>query len=149
MGVNCQSSKSVKKLAERLNDDVYLLNEAERRTMTFFSILKENKSMKKCLLNYDSIIKERQECIILGGVGLIILSRVCAKAFEMENRANTITKLREIMNYDWSRNNEFLKAKILNDKGKIISSSASISETCNSLIEKFYSNVQEAAITND
>ena len=149
MGVNCQSSKSVKKLAERLNDDVYLLNEAERRSMTFFSILKENESMKKCLLNYDNIIKERQECIILGGVGLIILSRVCAKAFEMKNGAETITKLREIMNYDWSRNNEFLKAKILNDKGKIISSSASISETSNSLIGRFYSNVQEAAITND
>lgn len=149
MSVNCQSARSVNKLAERLNDDVYLLNEAERRAMIFFSILKENESMKKCLLNYDNIIKERQECIILGGVGLIILSRVCAKAFEIEKRENTITKLKEIMNYDWSRNNEFLKAKILNDKGKIVSSSASISETSNSLIEKFYPNLQEVAIANN
>lgn len=105
--------------------------------------------MEKCIRNYDNIIDERQNSIILGGVGLIILSRVCAKAFELESEEKVILKLKEIMKYDWSRGNEFLKAKILNDKGRIISSSTSISETSNALIEKFYSNLQEVAITNN
>lgn len=149
MGVNCQSSRSINNLADSLNNDVSKFNEARRRANMFFSILKENESMEKCIRNYDNIIDERQNSIILGGVGLIILSRVCAKAFELENEENVILKLKEIMKYDWSRGNEFLKAKILNDKGRIISSSTSISETSNALIEKFYSNLQEVAITNN
>lgn len=149
MGVNCQSSRSINKLADSLNNDVSKFNEAGRRAKMFFSILKENESMEKCIRNYDNIIDERQNSIILGGVGLIILSRVCAKAFELESEEKVILKLKEIMKYDWSRGNEFLKAKILNDKGRIISSSTSISETSNALIEKFYSNLQEVAITNN
>lgn len=138
MGVNCQSSRSINKLADELREDENKLKEAEQRAKIFFSILKENKSMEKCILNYENIIEERQKSIILGGVGLIVLSRVCAKAFELESKEDRILKLREIMKYDWSRENEFLKAKILNDSGKIISSSTSISETANALIEKFY-----------
>lgn len=138
MGVNCQSSKSINKLADELREDKDKLKEAEQRAKIFFSILKENKSMEKCILNYDNIIEERQKSIILGGVGLILLSRVCAKAFELESKEDRILKLKEIMKYDWSRENEFLKAKILNDSGKIISSSTSISETANALIQKFY-----------
>lgn len=149
MGVNCQSSRSINNLADSLNNDVSKFNEARRRANIFFSILKENESMEKCIRNYDNIIDERQNSIILGGVGLIILSRVCAKAFELDNEENVILKLKEIMKYDWSRGNEFLKAKILNDKGRIISSSTSISETSNALIEKFYPNLQEVAISNN
>lgn len=149
MGVNCQSSRSINNLADSLNNDVSKFNEAGRRAKMFFSILKENESMEKCIRNYDNIIDERQNSIILGGVGLIILSRVCAKAFELESEEKVILKLKEIMKYDWSRENEFLKAKILNDKGRIISSSTSISQTSNALIEKFYPNLQEVAITNN
>ncbi len=149
MGVNCQSSRSINNLADSLNNDVSKFNEAGRRAKMFFSILKENESMEKCIRNYNNIIDERQNSIILGGVGLIILSRVCAKAFELESEEKVILKLKEIMKYDWSRENEFLKAKILNDKGRIISSSTSISQTSNALIEKFYPNLQEVAITNN
>lgn len=149
MGINCQSSRSVNKLADDLKDDNDKLKEAIRRTLIFFTILKQNKSMEKCILNYDNIVEERQNSIILGGVGLIILSRVCSKAFDLENEQETILKLKEIMQYDWTRKNEFLKAKILNNNGKIISSSTSITETSNALIEKFYSNLQEIAVSNN
>lgn len=138
MNVSCQSARSVNRLADILSKDKEKLTEAQKRAEIFFTVLKENKSMERCVLNYDNIINERQNSIILGGVGLIILSRVCAKAFELDNEENIMLKLKEIMRYDWSRENEFLKAKILNDKGKIISSSASISETASTLIEKFY-----------
>lgn len=146
-GVSCQSSRSVNNLAETLEMDEEKFKEAIRRANIFFNILKQNQSIEKCIRNYDNIPDERQKSIILGGVGLIILSRVCAKAFDLDSEENSILKLKEIMNYDWYRTNEFLKAKILNENGKIISSSSSIAETSNVLIEKFYSNLEEVAVS--
>lgn len=137
---NSQSRTSINSMSSMLSKNPEYLGGLVLEIDVFFDRLKRNKIIEDFLTaeTTEEKIKIRSNGIISSGVGLIIASRVVSDASENSQGLSYKDIIDRVMDYDWSRSNQFFRGKILSDEGAIISSTNSINSTSNALLKELF-----------
>lgn len=137
---NSQSRASINSMSSMLSKSPEYSGGLLLEIDVFFDILKQNKIIEDFLLaeTIEEKIKIRSNGIITSGVGLIIATRVISDASENSKGLSYKDIVTRVLDYDWSRSNEFFRGKILSDEGTIISSTNSINSTANALLKELF-----------
>ena len=137
---NSQSKASINNMSSMLAKNPEYSAGVLLEIDVFFDMLKGNSIIKEFLEaeTTEEKIEIRSNGVISSGVGLIIAARVVSDASENSQGLSYKDIVSRVVNYDWSRSNEFFKGKILSDEGTIISSTNSINSTSNALLRELF-----------
>lgn len=137
---NSQSKSSINKVSELLGKDPEYSAGLSLEIDVFFDMLRTNTVINDYLnsTSLEEKIRIRSSSVLSSGVGLIIATRVVSDASEYSRGLSYKEIVSKVLNYDWSRSNEFFKGKILSDEGSIISSTNSIRSTANALLRELF-----------
>lgn len=145
---NSQSRTSINSMSNKLTKDPEFSAALMLEKDVFFDILKNNDIINDFLLSekLEDKVSIKSKGVITTGVGLIIASRVVSVASENLKNLSYTTIVNKVINFDWSRDNEFFKGKILSEEGNIISSTNSISSTANALLKELFPEIPDQSI---
>ncbi|NRY59533.1 DNA sulfur modification protein DndB [Clostridium beijerinckii] len=132
-GHNSQSTPSIKSFSSNLDKNKEYIEGVKLNIDVFFDMLKENSIIKDFLSQEDKKVEIRNGGLITSGVGLIIVSRVINKAMENNPNEDFINVVKRVLDYNWSRDNDFFVGKILSADKNIISNVTSIKSTADNL----------------
>lgn len=137
---NSQSKASINKMSNELGKNPEYLGGLSLEIDVFFDNLKNNEIIAN-FLNAETTEEKsniRSSGVISTGVGLIIAARVVSCAAENSRGLSYKDIISRVMNFDWSRSNEFFRGKILSEEGAIMSSINSINSTSNALLRELF-----------
>lgn len=129
-GYNSQSSTE-SRVSEQLKDDEYKKN-LKKGVEFFFNALENNRDIQNCLIYREKTPNIRNSSVITSGTGLIVAARLANSIFKNLSEDVWEENINLIMDYDWSRNNQVFKNKILIDQ-KILSSREAVSVTVDAI----------------
>lgn len=138
--VDSQKGTYAEKQANAILKSNENLRTTEYKTTLFFDCLKENQLIKQCINNRSDTQEIRQNGIITLGVGIAICASVANEIFNNYDESEHEDKIRELMQYDWSRSNKLFRESGLVsviDKHTILTSRGTLKATQKLLIEKF------------
>jgi DNA sulfur modification protein DndB len=122
-GYNSQST-GIKTISEKLTDEDYK-NQLVNQVKIFFEVLKENPTIKQCIVDRESTPVVREKNIITSGTGIIVLARIAGNLFNKFDENEVNYEIRRVMELDWSRDSELFQGnilvadKIVNSRGAI------------------------------
>lgn len=122
-GYNSQST-GIKTISEKLTDEDYK-NQLVNQVKIFFEVLKENPTIKQCIVDRESTPVVREKNIITSGTGIIVLARIAGNLFNKFDENEVNYEIRKVMELDWSRDSELFQGnilvadKIVNSRGAI------------------------------
>lgn len=88
-------------------------------------MLKENPTIKQCIVDRESTPVVREKNIITSGTGIIVLARIAGNLFNNFDENEVNYEIRKVMELDWSRDSELFQGnilvadKIVNSRGAI------------------------------
>jgi DNA sulfur modification protein DndB len=122
-GYNSQST-GIKTISEKLTDEDFK-NQLVNQVKIFFEVLKENPTIKQCIVDRESTPVVREKNIITSGTGIIVLARIAGNLFNNFDENEVNYEIRKVMELDWSRDSELFQGnilvadKIVNSRGAI------------------------------
>lgn len=122
-GYNSQST-GIKTISEKLTDEDFK-NQLVNQVKIFFEVLKENPTIKQCIVDRESTPVVREKNIITSGTGIIVLARIAGNLFNKFDENEVNYEIRKVMELDWSRDSELFQGnilvadKIVNSRGAI------------------------------
>lgn len=122
-GYNSQST-GIKTISEKLTDEDFK-NQLVNQVKIFFEVLKENPTIKQCIVDRESTPVVREKNIITSGTGIIVLARIAGNLFNKFDENEVNYEIRRVMELDWSRDSELFQGnilvadKIVNSRGAI------------------------------
>lgn len=131
-GFNSQSSGE-EKISNKIKEDSSQRDVFKNKAYIFFTKLKNNQFIKLALENREKIPELRNESMLTSGTGIIVIARLVGYIFNEYGTGKAEKEIDRLMNYDWSRNNQTFKGKIINDNGKILNSREAINSTVDAI----------------
>jgi DNA sulfur modification protein DndB len=110
-GYNSQST-GIKTISEKLTDEDFK-NQLVNQVKIFFEVLKENPTIKQCIVDRESTPVVREKNIITSGTGIIVLARIAGNLFNNFDENEVNYEIRKVMELDWSRDSELFQGNIL------------------------------------
>jgi DNA sulfur modification protein DndB len=87
------------------------------RVDTFFNLLSKNPTIRTMVIDRDQAPALRTESLIPSGTGIIICAKLFNFAFEKFNEEEALqTRLKNIIDYDWSRTNSLFQGTVIVDE---------------------------------
>ena len=134
-GFNSQSKPSVTKLSNELHENKQSTETLALMVDVFFDLLKSNQLIKEFLTKESERDSIRNNGIISSGTGLIIVTRVIHEAMKYGDHPSFEDVTKIILNYDWTRANNFFIGKILSSDRTVVNSISSINITTDTLLQ--------------
>lgn len=133
-GYSSGTTANVERVSKKLKTDAQFYQMVESKTIKFFSMLRENYYIATCIENYDLIPEVRGEAIITSGAGLVVCSKVFNEVYDsIDDETIRNQKLKELIDFDWSRNNKFFIGTLVNAEGGITPGQSVFNVTANKL----------------
>ena len=134
-GFNSQSKANVTKLSNKLHENKEATETLALMVDVFFDLLKSNPLIKEFIIKESKRTSIRNTGIISSGTGLIIATRVIHEAMKYEENSSFEDITNIVLNYDWTRANNFFVGKILSSEKTVVNSISSINLTTESLLQ--------------
>ncbi|MCM3585014.1 DNA sulfur modification protein DndB [Mesobacillus maritimus] len=140
-GTKANSTAAINKVSKKMDNDKEFKELVKYRSLLFFRMLKENIHIKECLLNEAKVPEIRANSILTSGAGLTVISRVAGAVFEYyQDQEEVVSKLNNLINWDWSRKNEFFLGVLVNIDGNITPGQNVFTAATNKLLPYFVPN---------